>query len=220
MWNPSPAKAAAYKKAFCIGLLLTCVQLFILFFLVASRTLGADTIHSVGDLLTLGGTALLLAQTWANEDVFLKKRRMWLSFGAWSLALGGLFIAAESSLDLWHGGASVQLRAWPLFVAALGGALGNWWMHHTVHSATHVHRDALDRNNLDHMFWDGVLSFAVFLSYVFGTTLIDHVLAIVIGAFVLPFLAWKRWKEDGDDHGAERTNEHTAHGHDEHHHHR
>ena len=197
MWNASPAKAAAYGKASSIGLLLTVFQLFIFFLVVASRTLGADTMHSAGDLITLGGTTLLLWRTWENEAAYLNARRRWLLVGVWSLVLGGLFVAGESLHDL-LGGAEGTVRSWTLPLVALVSAGGNWWMHHIIHCATHEDQDALDRNNLDHMFWDGVLSLAVFVSYLFGTALIDRLIAIVIGGLVLPYLAWKRWKEDGE----------------------
>lgn len=210
MWNASPAKAAAYGKASIIGLLLTLVQIFILFFIVSSRTLGADTMHSAGDLATLAGTTYLLFRTWASEQEYLRRYRQWLLFGVLSLALGGLGVAGESLYDLWSG-ASGTIRAWPLLFAAGLGAAGNWWMHRIVHAATHKNRDALDRNNLDHMAWDGVLSLAVFVAYLSGTPFVDRLIAIVVGLFVLPYLAWKRWKEDGHEHKHKKDNKHSDH---------
>lgn len=200
MWNPSPVKAAAYGKASAIGLLLTGLQFSVLFFIVASRTLGADTVHSAGDLLALLGTAFLLFRTWGSEVAFLKARRRWLLVGVWSLALGGLVVAGESLVDLLSNDWVGNVRSWQLPIIALGSAAGNWWMHRIIDSATHGKRDALDKNNLDHMLWDGVLSLAVFVSYLFGTTLVDRLIAIGVGLFVLPYLAWKRWKEGADKH--------------------
>ncbi|OGZ07778.1 MAG: hypothetical protein A2942_02875 [Candidatus Lloydbacteria bacterium RIFCSPLOWO2_01_FULL_50_20] len=199
MWTPSPAKAAAYKKACLIGLLLTVLQLFILFFVVASRTLGADTMHSFNDLATLLGTTYLLGRTWETESLFLKKRRSWLRFGVWSLALGGLFVAGESLFDLLSG-VTGHVRSWPLLVIAIAGALGNWRMHRILDSVAHEERDALDKNNLDHVLWDMVLSLAVLLSFLVGVPLVDRLIAIIVGLFILPYLAWKRWEEDSDEH--------------------
>jgi len=205
MWNASPAKAAAYRKAFYIGLLLTLTQLFILFFVVLSRTLGADTVHSAADLATLWGTMYLLGRTWVNEEMFLKRRRQWLCFGVWSLALGGLFVGGESLFHLLGDEVSSQPQSWLLLLTALLGAIGNWRMHNILEAVTHADRDALDKNNLDHVFWDMILSLGVFVSgcsmWILGTSAIDHFIAVLVGFIILPYLAWKRWKEDKDEHG-------------------
>ncbi|MDO8490236.1 MAG: cation transporter [bacterium] len=217
MWNASPAKAAAYWKALRIGLLLTGTQLFILFFVVASRTLGADTMHSANDALTLFGTAYILGRSWTSETVFLKWRRRWLLVGVWSLALGGLFVAGEALHDILEG-AGGAIRSWPLLFAAILGAAGNWRMHQILDTVAHEERDALDHNNLDHVFWDMILSLAVLAAYLSGAPLVDRLIAIVVGLFVLPYLAWKRWKEDGDGYG-NHEHEHNNEHHDHKHHH-
>src|SRR3989338_5725647 len=198
MWSASTAKAAAYGKSLRIGLLLTFIQLFILFFVVASRTLGADTMHSGNDALTIFGTAYILGRSWPSETVFLKWRKRWLLVGVWSLALGGLFVAGEALYDITDG-VDGAIQSWPLLFAAGLGAAGNWRMHQILDTVAHEDRDALDHNNLDHVFWDMILSLAVLIAYLSGAPLVDRLIAIVVGLFVLPFLAWKRWKEDGDE---------------------
>lgn len=209
MWSASTAKAAAYGKALRIGLLLTFIQLFILFFVVASRTLGADTMHSGNDALTIFGTAYILGRSWPSETVFLKWRKRWLLVGVWSLALGGLFVAGEALYDITDG-VDGAIQSWPLLFAAGLGAAGNWRMHQILDTVAHEDRDALDHNNLDHVFWDMILSLAVLIAYLSGAPLVDRLIAIVVGLFVLPYLAWKRWKEDGDE------NDRHAHDHEHH----
>ena len=83
-------------------------------------------------------------------------------------------------------------------------------MHQILDTVAHEDRDALDHNNLDHVFWDMILSLAVLIAYLSGAPLVDRLIAIVVGLFVLPYLAWKRWKEDGDE------NDRHAHDHEHH----
>jgi divalent metal cation (Fe/Co/Zn/Cd) transporter len=179
-------------------------QLFVLLVLAASRTLWADTLHSIGDLTTLAGTAYLLGSTWESEDAFTHQQQKWLLFGVWSLALGGIIIAGEAVAHLYSHGLSAPPPSWPILIAALAGALGNWRMHHILDSVEHSGEDALHKNNIDHVKWDMILSSFVFISgvlmYFSHTTAFDHFIAIVVGLCILPYLAMKRWREHKEGH--------------------
>jgi divalent metal cation (Fe/Co/Zn/Cd) transporter len=204
MVPPSLVKAAAYKKARNIGILLTLFQLFILLVLAASRTLWTDTLHSIGDLTTLAGTAYLLGSTWESAHEFEHQKQKWLLFGVWSLALGGIIIAGEAASHIYLYGLSAPPPSWPIIIAALAGALGNWRMHHILDSVEHSKEDVLHKNNIDHVKWDMILSSFVFISgilmYLSHTTAFDHFIAIVVGLLVLPYLALKRWREHKKGH--------------------
>ncbi len=216
MYSSPPAKSVAYRKVSAIAIVLTIYQISILYFDVFSRSLLADTVHGVTDLAPLLGTTYLLARMWGSEAIFLKKRRFWLFIGVWSLALGGLLVAGESAYDLLNG-ATGTLRSPQLLFAAILGAGGNWWMHRILHNVTHKDKDSLDKLNLSHVFWDGILSLAVIVAFLTGSPIVDRVLAIIVGAIVLPLLACMRWKDDGHDHkhaDGHATHDECAHHHD------
>ncbi len=214
MHHAHPTKAAIYRKACAIGILLSLTQIAILF-ISKSYTLGADTLHSIGDNITLAATAYLFARAWANQEVFTRRKRWCLLLSVWSLGLGGFLIAIEAFVHLVFEGAVVTISPLSVMAAGLIGWVGNRHMHKVLHAVeTHDH-DALHRSNLDHVFWDMVTSGAVFLSglcmLLFHTTFIDHVIAIIVGGFILPYLALKRWGEGNEE--VEHHCEHHAHHH-------
>lgn len=89
-------------------------------------------------------------------------------------------------------------------------------MHRILHGVAHEDKDSLDKLNLSHVFWDGILSLAVIVAFLTGSPIVDRVLAIIVGAIVLPVLARMRWKDDGHNH----AHAHVHEPHDEcgHHH--
>lgn len=198
---PSRAKAAQYRKALPIGAFLFLFQMSILVWVVFSRALSADTFHALLDVLTLTGTTFLFSKTWTSKKEFARGERTWLLIGVWSLAIGGLIVGSEAVAHLLNASTSRVPMAWPVLIAALVGAGGNLWMHRILDSVEDVAHDHLHKNNLDHVFWDMVLSFAVFVSgcsmWFFQTMAFDSWIAIGIGFFVLPYFAWKRLSESG-----------------------
>jgi Co/Zn/Cd efflux system component len=214
----APEKARIYQRARNIGLMIFAFQVSVLFFFIGSRVLGADTVHSFLDVAVLAGTALLLGRFHASREIFTRRYRRLLLFGVLTLALGGIAIGLES---LWqilfvsHSG-KPDLPLALLVVAAVGG-LGNLRMHKVLSAVHHHERDALDKNNIDHVFWDMVLSFAVFCSglsmWIWQTNAFDHYIAIVVGFFVLPYLSIRRWREnsgEGHHHDKHDGHDHTA----------
>lgn len=201
---PSRAKAACYQKALPIGAFLFLFQMAILIWVVFSRALGADTFHALLDVLTLAGTTYLFRQTWKSEEEFERYEHRWLLVGVISLGLGGIMVGIESASCLLKGTSSTPPPAWPLLIAALVGAIGNWRMHHLLGSVEDAEHDHLHKNNLDHVFWDMILSFAVLCSgcsmLLFATSAIDSWIATVVGFIILPYLALKRWKEGVHEH--------------------
>lgn len=201
---PSQAKAACYRKALPIGVLLFLFQMAILLWVVFSRALGADTFHALLDVLTLAGTTYLFHQTWKTEEEFERYEQRWLLVGVVSLGLGGIIVGLESASSLLSRASSAPPPAWPLLIAALVGALGNWRMHHLLGSVEGAEHDHLHKNNLDHVFWDMILSFAVFCSgcsmLLFATSAIDSWIATLVGFIILPYLALKRWREGSHEH--------------------
>ncbi|KKU79729.1 MAG: hypothetical protein UY04_C0003G0011 [Parcubacteria group bacterium GW2011_GWA2_47_7] len=201
---PSRAKAAQYRNALPIGVFLFLFQLIILFGFAFSRVLSADTVHAFLDVLTLAGTTFLFGRMWRTEAQFKHYERGWLLVGVWSLGLGGVIIGCEAAVHMYGSTGVIPPPALPLLLAALVGAIGNWRMHHILEAVDDAEHDHLHKNNLDHVFWDMILSGAVFVSgcsmWIFQTSAIDSIIALLVGFLILPYLAFKRWKENGNEH--------------------
>jgi|GEM_PF-3866666 len=195
---PSRAKAAQYKKALPIGAFLFLFQSSILTWIVFSRALGADTFHALLDFVTIAGTTFLYSRNWVCEVAFKKSERRWLFVGVWSLGLGGVMVGGEALHHLLFGQTSGVPPAWPILVAALVGAVGNWWMHNILDSVDDAEHDHLHKNNLDHVISDAALSLTVFISgcsmWYFQSMAIDSMIAVLVGLIVLPYFAIKRWR--------------------------
>ena len=196
---PPQAVGASYRKALLIGLSTSALQLIVLSFFVLSRTLVAYTLHSLLDFATLAGTTLLLSRNWTSEAAFDRSKHRWLQFGVWTLGLGGFAIGFEALFHIVFGAPVETPPAWPLLAIALFGAAANWTMHSILEGAESHGHEALHKNNLDHIFWDMILSLLVFVSGMFmwllETAAVDHWFALGVGFLVLPYLAWKRWHE-------------------------
>ena len=207
-------KAARYQRALTIGLTFLVIEAALFFLIVQSQMLLADIIHGIVDMLTLAGTACIESATNINEHALKRKKRHWLLFGVLSLALGGFLITGESIWHIINTGTSHIPPPWQLLVIALVGAMVNWKMHGIIDGIDEKH--ALDHNNLDHIKWDMILSGSVFISgvlmWIFGSTAIDHYIAIFAGIFIFPHLAWKRWhQEDEHSHVHDHQHKHDSH---------
>ena len=185
-------KIRRYRTALIIEGIMWGLQLFTYLALAQSLTLLGDTGHSFADVLLLLGTFVIFRNEFYHpEKDYGPKKVILVRIAVILLWINAVYIFWEASVRIAH---PVNFSGWPVLVAAIISALGNFIAHRVIHGVDQSEQDHAHDANVAHILTDLALALAVLFSalgnIIFKLPAIDAWLSLIVAAWMLRW-GWK-----------------------------